>query len=456
MDALMLSRMQFAFTIAFHILFPAFTIGLASWLVMLELLWLLTGRPAYQSLYRFWSKIFAVSFGMGVVMGFQFGSNWSGFARLTGNVLGPLLGYEVLTAFFLEATFLGVMLFGMDRVGKRMHFASTCVVALGTVISAFWILAANSWMNTPSGAVLRDGVYQPLSWWHIIFNPSFPYRFVHMMLAAYLCTCFVVAGVAATYLLRGRFPRRARLMLRLAVIFAVITVPLQIVAGDFHGENTREHQPAKVAAIEAHWVSRAGAPLVLFAVPDERAETNDFELAVPKLGSLILTHSLNGRVVGLDAFDRSEWPPVAPVFFAFRIMVGIGLLMLAVAIAGVIALRRGRLHDTRWLLRTFVWMMPSGFIAVLAGWSTTEIGRQPYVVYGALRTADALSPVPGGDVALTLVLFGIVYTGIFGAGVYYMLRLIRRGPEEVERRGRAPRTPARPLSHPEEVLEDVP
>jgi cytochrome d ubiquinol oxidase subunit I len=463
-DALLLARVQFAFTISFHILFPAFTIGLASWLVMLELLWLRTGKPAYQSLYRFWLKIFAVSFGLGVVSGlvmsFEFGTNWSPFSAATGNVLGPLLGYEVLTAFFLEATFLGVMLFGASRVSRGVHFFATCMVALGTLISAFWILAANSWMHTPSGFSVRDGVYYPESWLAIVFNPSFPYRFVHMTLAAYLTTCFVVAGVSADYLRRGRHPRRATLMLQLAIVFASIVVPLQIVVGDLHGLNTQEHQPAKVAAIEAHWESRAGAPLILFAWPDQQAERNRFEIGVPKLGSLILHHDVDARVTGLKEFASSERPPVIPVFYAFRAMVGIGLAMLTIAWLGLVQLVRGKLADTYWLLRVLPWMIPSGFCALLAGWFTTEIGRQPYVVYGLMRSADAVSPLPAASVATTLLLFLLVYGGVFGAGIYYIVRLVRAGPPDIAAEppkrasGERAATPARPLGAPADSIED--
>jgi cytochrome d ubiquinol oxidase subunit I len=457
-DPLIVARVQFAFTISFHILFPAFTIGLASWLVMLELLWLRTGKPAYQSLYRFWLKIFAVSFGLGVVSGvvmsFQFGTNWSRLSEAAGNILGPLLGYEVLTAFFLEATFLGIMLFGANRVGRGIHFFATCMVALGTLISAFWILAANSWMHTPRGFTLRDGVFYPESWLQIIFNPSFPYRFTHMTLAAYLTTCFVIAGVAALYVRTGRFPQRSKLMLQLAVIFASIVVPIQIIVGDLHGLNTQAHQPAKVAAIEAHWESHAGAPLILFAWPDEAAERNRFEVSIPKLGSLVLKHDLNATVTGLKEFPKEERPSVPWVFYCFRVMIGIGLLMLAAAWGGLVQLLRGKLTETRWLLRLLPWMIPSGFIALLAGWFTTEIGRQPYVVYGLMRTADAVSALPGASVATTLLMFIAVYGGVFGAGVYYITRLVRTGPLEVEPVGHSTATPARPLSAPGDTIED--
>ncbi|NBC23331.1 MAG: cytochrome ubiquinol oxidase subunit I [Gammaproteobacteria bacterium] len=436
MDAEILARVQFAFTVSFHILFPAFTIGLASWLVMLEALWLKTGKPAYMSLYKFWLKIFAVSFGMGVVSGivmsFQFGSNWSGFSEATGNVLGPVIGYEVLTAFFLEATFLGIMLFGANRVSKGLHFFSTCMVALGTLISAFWILSANSWMNTPAGFSVENGIFYPEDWFQIIFNPSFPYRLVHMTLAAYLTTCFVIGAVSARYLLEGRFQQRARHMFFMSVIFGVIVVPAQVLIGDFHGLNTKEYQPQKVAAMEAHWESEPRAPLILFAIPDEENETNHFQLGIPGLGSLILEHDINAPVTGLKEFPAEERPPVAPVFWAFRIMVGLGILMLFAAGAGVVQLIRGRLYQTRWLLKLYSWMWPTGFIAVLAGWFTTEIGRQPWVVWELQTTADALSPVPGASVATSLLLFFLVYGLVFGAGIYYLLQLIRSGPGEVE------------------------
>lgn len=450
MDALMLARIQFAFTISFHILFPAFTIGLASWLVMLEALWLKTGKPRFMSLYKFWLKIFAVSFGMGVVSGivmsFQFGSNWSRFSEATGNVVGPLIGYEVLTAFFLEATFLGIMLFGANRVGKGLHFFSTCMVAIGTLISAFWILSANSWMHTPAGFRIEDGIFYAEDWWQIVFNPSFPYRFIHMVLAAYLTTCFVIGAVAARYLLNNRFPRRARLMLLMSVGFAAIVVPAQILMGDLHGLNTKEYQPQKVAAMEAHWESEARAPLILFAIPDEEAEKNHLQLGIPGLGSLILEHDINAPVTGLKEFPPDERPPVAPVFWAFRVMVGIGVLMLFTAGAGVVQLIRGRLYETRWLLRLYTWMWPAGFVAILAGWFTTEIGRQPWVVWELQRTADAVSPVPGSSVATSLALFFVVYGVVFGAGIYYLLRLIDTGPAEVETEREEEGTARRPLS----------
>lgn len=457
MDALLLSRLQFAFVVSFHILFPALTIGLASWLAMLEGVWLATRRDVFRRLYRFWVKIFAVSFGMGVVSGivmsFQFGTNWSVFAEATGNVLGPLLSYEVLTAFFLEATFLGIMLFGWDRVGPRLHFFSTLMVAIGTLISTFWIISANSWMHTPAGFELRDGVFYAEDWWAIVFNPSFPYRLTHMVLSAYLTTAFVILGVAAWYLRRGMAPEGARVMMLMGVGFIAIVAPAQIVAGDLHGLNVQKNQPAKIAAMEAHWESERGAPLYLFAVPDPADETNHFELGIPKLGSLILQHDPDGRVVGLKEFEPRNRPPVSPVFYAFRVMVGLGVLMLLAGAWGLWLLVRGRLFEARGYQRFLVAMSPAGFVAVLAGWFTAEIGRQPYVVYGLMRTEDAVAPIPAGSVAASLITFVCVYCVVFGAGLYYILRLIRQGPEAPPPRVTEYKTPARPLSLPDEPSE---
>lgn len=430
-DPLLLSRLQFAFTIAFHILFPSFTIGLASWLALLEALWLKTGNEDYRTIYKFWVKIFAISFAMGVVSGvvmsYQFGTNWSRFSEIAGNIMGPLLSYEVLTAFFLEASFLGIMLFGWNKVGPKLHFVATLAVAVGTLISTFWILSANSWMQTPQGHEIIDGIFHPVDWWAIIFNPSFPYRLVHMTLAAYLTTCFVIGGVSAWYLWRGVHVRLARIMFSQATAFAMIVAPAQIVAGDFHGLNTLEHQPVKVAAMEGHWETGT-VPLLLFAVPDEEAEENHYEVAIPHLGSLILTHSLDGTVTGLKDFPPQDRPPVGWVFYAFRIMVGIGVLMVFVGLFSLYLRWRGRLYDTRWFQYLCMAMTPAGFVAILAGWTVTEVGRQPYVVYGLLRTADAVSPVPGASVATSLALFMIAYAAVFGAGTYYLLRLIGHGP----------------------------
>jgi cytochrome d ubiquinol oxidase subunit I len=434
-DPLLLSRIQFAFTVSFHILFPSFTIGLAAWLLVLELLWLRTGKPVYIEIARHWTKIFAVSFGMGVVSGvvlsYEFGTNWSEFSRRGGNVIGPLMSYEVLTAFFLEAGFLGIMLFGRQVVPKGVHLFATAMVALGTVISAFWILSANSWMQTPAGHYVDEkGVLHVADWWQVIFNPSFPYRFSHMVAAAYLTTAFAVGGVGAWYILKGRNVPHGRVMLGMALSLAVWLAPLQLFIGDLHGLNTREHQPAKVAAIEAHWETQRGAPLILFAWPDAKTESNHFEIALPKLGSFILTHDWDGEIRGLKSFPPEDRPnPIIP-FFSFRIMVGIGLLMIGLAAFGALLWLMGRLYTTQWYLRAMVLASPLGFVAVLAGWFVAETGRQPWTVYGILRTADSVSPVPGSSVLASLILFVIAYGIVFGAGVYYILKLIRRGPEE--------------------------
>ncbi|MBI9086466.1 MAG: cytochrome ubiquinol oxidase subunit I [Desulfobacterales bacterium] len=433
LDPLLLARVQFAFTISYHIVFPAFTIGLASWLAVLEWRWLRTGNPVFAEVYRMWVKIFAVAFGMGVVSGvvmsFQFGTNWSAFADAGGNVLGPLLGYEVLTAFFLEASFLGVMLFGWNRVSPRMHFAATVIVATGTLISAFWILSANSWMQTPAGFEIgADGLLYPTDWLALIFNPSFPYRFVHMVVATYLTTAFVVAGIGGFYLWRGRHLPQARVMFGMAMIMAVFVAPAQLLVGDMHGLNTFAHQPAKVAAMEGLWETERGAPLKLFGWPDQEAETTRFAVEIPKLSSLILTHSLDGEVRGLKEWPRGDRPPVAWVFWCFRIMVGLGMLMILTGVMAVFLHWRKRLFDTRWFQYWCMALSPAGFISVLAGWFVTEVGRQPWVVYGVMRTADAVSPVPGGTVAISLSAFVLTYAFVFSAGSYYIIRLIAKGP----------------------------
>jgi cytochrome d ubiquinol oxidase subunit I len=453
LDPVLLARLQFAFSISFHILFPAFTIGLAAWLVVLEALWLRTGSAVYGNLSRFWTKIFAVSFGMGVVSGivmsFQFGTNWSTLSERAGNVMGPLLHYEVLTAFFLEASFLGILLFGRDRVPRWVHFCAACAVAAGTLISAFWILSANSWMQTPAGYELRDGTFYVTSWWGVVFNPSFPYRFAHMVTAAFLTTAFVVAGVSAWHLLKGRAVPYAGVGLSMALGLITVLAPAQLILGDLHGLNTLEHQPAKIAALEGHWETRSGAPFVVFALPDQAAATNRYEVAIPKLGSLILTHSFDGTVQGLEEWPPEDRPYVPIVFWSFRIMVGLGLLMIALAALGLWLRRGGRIYRTPWFLRLCIAMSPAGFVAILAGWVTTEVGRQPWVVYGMLRTVDAATPaVTGGAVATSLAAFVIVYGIIFPAGMLYMLRLVREGPEPPARgeQALAPATPMRPLS----------
>jgi cytochrome d ubiquinol oxidase subunit I len=433
LDALLLARIQFAFTISFHIIFPAFTIGLASWLAVVEGLWLKTKKPVYQELYKFWIKIFAVCFGMGVVSGvvmsYQFGTNWSVFSDTTGNVMGPLLGYEVLTAFFLEASFLGIMLFGWGRVSEKMHFASTVIVAIGTVISAFWILSANSWMQTPQGHILGDnGILYPENWMAIVFNPSFPYRFAHMLTAAYLTTCFVVGGVGGWYLWKKRHVEHARIMLTMAVFFAAIFAPMQVFIGDLHGLNTLKHQPVKVAAMEGLWETTKGADLLLFALPDEKAEANTHEVRIPKMASLILTHEMEGEVKGLKEWAPEDRPPVAIVFWSFRIMVAIGMLMMLSGFVGAFLYWRKKLYDATWFHLWAAGMMPSGFIAVLAGWFVTEVGRQPWTVYGVMRTADSISPVLPEYIAISLMIFIVAYIFIFGAGSYYILKLIGKGP----------------------------
>lgn len=435
LDPVLLARIQFAFTISFHIVFPAFTIGLAGWLAVVEGLWLKTGNVVYKEVYKFWVKIFAVCFGMGVVSGvvmsYQFGTNWSVFSDRTGNVIGPLLAYEVLTAFFLEASFLGIMLFGWNRVSDKMHFVSTVAVAFGTLLSAFWILAANSWMQTPQGFVIdENGILQPTSWLEIIFNPSFPYRFVHMVLAAYLTTAFTVGGIGSWYLWKKRFIPHARIMVGMALIMAVFVAPLQLFVGDLHGLNTLEHQPAKVAAMEGIWETEKGADLRLFALPDQEAETNHYEIVIPDLASYILTHHWDGEIKGLKEWAPEDRPPVAIVFWSFRVMVGLGMAMILTGIMAVILFFRKKLFDCRLFQLWCIAMTPSGFIALLAGWFVTEVGRQPYVAYGVIRTSEAVSPVLGEHVALSLLAFIVVYTVLFGAASYYILKLIGQGIDQ--------------------------
>lgn len=432
-----LARLQFAFTIAFHIVFPAFTIGLASYLAVLEALWLKTGRSVYLDTFQYWLKIFAVAFGMGVVSGivmsYQFGTNWSVFSDKTGPVLGPLLGYEVLTAFFLEAGFLGVMLFGMKRVGKRLHFVATLMVAIGTFFSAFWILSANSWMQTPTGFAINDvGQFVPADWFAIIFNPSFPYRLVHMVLAAFLTTSFVVGGVGAWHLLRDRENESARVMFSMALWMAALVAPLQLIAGDMHGLNTFEHQPVKVAAMEGHFETRSGAPLILFGLPNEETGTVDYAIEVPKLGSLILTHDLAGTIRGLNEWPREEWPNVPLVFWSFRLMVGIGFAMIGLGLWSLVARIRGKLYTSSRLKKAAIVLAPSGFVAVIAGWIVTEVGRQPYTVYGLLRTSESISPIDAPAVAGSLLAFVVVYFAVFGAGLFYILRLMKAHPHSGE------------------------
>ncbi|SMH62599.1 cytochrome ubiquinol oxidase subunit I [Azospirillum agricola] len=435
LDPLMLSRIQFAFTISFHILFPSFTVGLACWIALLEALWVGTGKWIYRSLSEFWTKIFALSFGLGVVSGivmsYQFGTNWSRWSDTVGNVLGPLIQYEVVTAFFLEAAFLGILLFGRDRVPRGIHLMAACLVALGTVLSSFWILSANSWMHTPAGFEIRDGRYFVTDWWRVVFNPSFPYRLAHMLTAMFLTTSFVVAGISAWYLLKHKHHEHARLGLGMALGMVTLLAPLQIVIGDLHGLNTLEHQPAKIAAMEGSWEGGPRAPLILFAIPDPATESNRWEVGIDGLSSLILTHDLNGSVPGLKQFPPDERPDPRLIFWTFRLMVGIGLLMLTVAVIHLVLRLRGRLYSTPWFHRILVGCMPVGFVAILAGWFTTEVGRQPWVVYGHLRTADAVTPALTGEAALaSLLTFVVAYTIIYGAGTFYLIRLLGIGPAD--------------------------
>ena len=449
LDPVFLSRLQFAWVIAWHILMPAFTVGLASYIAVLEGVHLATGRPVYARLSALWTRIFAVSFGMGVVSGvvmpFQFGTNWSRFTDATANVISPLLAYEGLTAFFLESAFLGVLLFGRKLVPPWAHFTAALMVALGTLFSSFWILSTNSWMQTPAGYELLDGRFFPRDWMQIVFNPSFPYRLGHTVVGFYVTTAFMVAGVGAWYLRRTRFADEGRVMLSMSFWLLTGLVPLQIALGDAHGLNTLEHQPAKIAAIEARWETEARAPLTLFALPDEQGETNRFEIAIPALGSLILTHDAAGTVRGLKEWPRDQRPPVAIPFFAFRIMVGIGLVMLAlVAISLWLRLRRA-LARTPWFLRCCEAAAPLGFIAVLDGWTTTEVGRQPWTVYGLMRTADSVSPsLTGFDVALSLLGYMIVYLIMFPVGITLMARLVVKGPIAAEAEGGDPIESGRP------------
>ena len=434
MTALDLARLQFAFTISFHIIFPAFSIGLASYLAVLEALWLRTGRDVYLQVFNYWLRIFAVAFGMGVVSGlvlsYQFGTNWSVFSDKTGPIVGPLMGYEVLSAFFLEAGFLGVMLFGRQRVGAKVHFLATAMVAIGTLFSAFWIVAVNSWMQTPAGyAMNAQGQFVPADWWAIVFNPSFPYRLVHMVLAAYLTTAFVVGAVGAFHLLRDRANPAALVMFSMALWMAVAVTPLQIAAGDAHGLNTLEYQPMKIAAMEGHYETRAGAPLILFGWPDNAAAKTRYAIEVPRLGSFILTHKWDGTVQGLKTWPQADWPNTALLFWTFRTMVGLGFAMLGLGLWSLWERWYGGLAKAYWLQRAAVLMGPSGFIAVLAGWITTESGRQPYTVYGLLRTADSVSPLAAPAVGASLAAFIVVYFFAFGAGTFYILRLISKPPE---------------------------
>ena len=438
-SALDLARFQFAFTVTFHFLFPAFTIGLASYLAVLEGLWLWTKREVYLDVFRYWLRIFAVAFAMGVVSGivmsYQFGTNWSAFSERAGPIIGPLMGYEVLTAFFLEAGFLGVMLFGLGRVGRGLHFLATCLVAIGTLISGFWILSANSWMHTPAGHVIGpDGRFLPEDWWAIIFNPSFPFRYLHTITGAFLTTAMIVGAVGAFHLLRdrrrGAAPNpRARIMFSMAMWMAAAVAPAQAFFGDMQGLWALRYQPQKVAAMEGHWETQRGAPLILFGLPDMQREETRLRIEIPKLGSIILVHDPDGEVRGLKDFPPEDRPTNVPlVFWSFRIMVAMGLLMIALGLVSLWLRWRRRLYERDWFLRWAIAMGPSGLIAVTFGWITTEAGRQPFTVYGLMRTADSVSPIAAPALATSLALFIVVYCLVFGAGTWYLFRLFARPP----------------------------
>jgi len=434
LDPVLLARLQFAFTIAFHILFPTLTMGLGVFLLIVEARWLYSRDPLYYRLYRFWAKVFALAFGMGVVTGvvlsFEIGTNFSRFSEVTGNVVGPLFAYEVLTAFFLEAGFLGIMLFGWQRVGDKLHFFATVMVALGTTASAFWILAANSWMHTPAGYSLDSGIFHVSNWRETIFNPSFPYRLAHMLNASYLAATFLVAGVSARYLLRGSHTDSARRSFSIALALAAVLAPAQLLLGDLHGLNTQKYQPIKVAAMEGLWETTRGSPLLLFAVPDMAREINYYEIRIPKAASLILKHDANGEVRGLKEAAPADRPYVPFVFYAFRLMIGIGLLLIALALIGLWLRFSGRLYRRRWYLWSCFLATPLGFVATLSGWVVTETGRQPWVVQGLLRTAESVSAVPAGSVLTSFVLFVLVYNVLLVAFLYFTWRLIKAGPEE--------------------------
>lgn len=453
-----LARMQFAFTIAVHIIFPAITIGLASYLVVLETLWLWKKDTVYLDLYHFWIKIFAVNFAMGVVSGivmaYEFGTNWSGFSKFAGGITGPLLLYEVLTAFFLEAGFLGVMLFGWKKVGPGLHLFATAMVSLGTLISTTWILASNSWMQTPQGFSIVDGRAVPNDWFAVIFNPSFPFRLVHMALAAYLATALFVAASAAWHKLRATDNPATRKMFSMAMWILLALTPVQIFVGDAHGINTLKHQPAKISAIEGHWENhpdQTNLPLIVFGLPDMKAEKTKYAIEVPYLGSLILTHTLTGKIPGLKEFASEDRPNSTIIFFSFRIMVGLGMLMLLLAAVSLLARWRGVVHTSKPLALFSLAMGPMGLVAILAGWVTTEVGRQPWVVYGVLRTRDAVSNHSVMTLTATLVMFVVMYFFVFGTGIGFMLKLVGKGPQRFgeedhpQRPGQKLR-PARPLS----------
>jgi cytochrome d ubiquinol oxidase subunit I len=436
LDPIILSRLQFGWVIAWHILLPAFTVGIGSYIALLEGLYFFTGKDIYFRISSFWLRLFAIAFGMGVVTGvvmpFQFGTNWSRFSDITANIVSPLLAYEGLTAFTLEAGFLGVLLFGRKLVPPWAHFCSALLVAFGTLLSSFWILSTNSWMQTPAGYRMVDGRFVPVDWMAIVFNPSFPYRLAHTVDAFYVTTGFVVLAVGAWLIRKKNFAAEGKVMLTTTLTLLAVLVPLQILLGDMHGLNTLEHQPAKLAAIEAHWNREARAPLTLFAIPDQAGETNHASIDVPLLGSLILTHDINGVVPGLKDYPPKDRAPVIVPFFAFRIMVGLGLLMLALVALGWALRFGGRLFDSDWFLKILIWCGPIGFLAVLAGWTTTEVGRQPWTVYGLLRTADSVTPsLTGSDVLISLTGYAVVYLIVYPVGVWFMAQALKRGPGDI-------------------------
>jgi cytochrome d ubiquinol oxidase subunit I len=464
LTALELARIQFGFTVSFHIIFPSITIGLASYLAVLEGLWLWKKDTVYRDLYHFWSKIFAVNFAMGVVSGlvmaYEFGTNWSYFSSFAGGITGPLLTYEVLTAFFLEAGFLGVALFGWNKVGPGLHFFATIMVATGTLISASWIVASNSWMHTPQGFEVINNRVVPVDWLKVIFNPSYPYRLAHMVIAAYLATALFVGASGAWHLLRrDDATRAARTMMSMAMWMVLVVAPIQIAVGDALGLNSLKYQPAKIAALEGHWENKPGEslPLILFGWPDMAAETTRYAVEVPRLGSLILTHEWNGHIPGLKEFPAGDRPNSTIIFWSFRVMVGLGMLMLLLGGWSLWLRLRQRLFRSTLFLRFAVMMGPSGLIAILAGWYTTEIGRQPWVVYGVMHTRDAVSNHSALALSTTLIVILVVYFAVFGTGLSYMLKLVAKGPQEL---GPAPgednsrtRTPARPLSAAPDAFE---
>lgn len=449
--ALLLSRIQFGFTISFHIIFPAFTIGLAAWLTVLEALRMRTGKQVYQTLFEFWLKVFGVAFGLGVVsgvvMGFQFGTNWSELSKMSGPIQGPLLSYETFTAFMLEASFFGILLFGRNRVRPGFYLFSAAMVALGTTLSAFWIMINNSWMQVPVGYVEQNGMFVPVDWLKIIFNQVAMVRFVHMLLAAYLTSAFCVAATGAWYMLRNIYYSEARVMLRMGLFLAAVILPVQLLFGHLVGDYVHQHQPAKFAAIEARWHDEQPAGEVIIAIPDESSQSNRYELKIPVLGSIIASMSTTSKEVGLMSFPPEDRPPVLIPFMTFRVMVGCGLIMLGLAWLGSWLIYRNRLQQARWLLWGIFLSFPLPFIATLAGWYTAEIGRQPWVVYGVLRTAKAMTPfLTAHAAATTLILFALVYTLIFSFGIYFIFRLLRAGPGGSLAAVPADATPNRPMA----------